>query len=105
MPHGIGSAAVPRARTTRLGRPDPTRARRLGDAPEPAWKVTFLERMDVGEGPAVGELVDKGAVEEVDGEAAVLVDVVAVVDARTVMRVGGVPDGVDECSSGSKDSP
>jgi hypothetical protein len=56
----------------------------LGDAPQAAGQLALLEGVDLGEVPAAGEDVDKVAGEEVDGEAAVLVDAVAVGDARAI---------------------
>lgn len=54
--------------------------------------------------PALGKGVDEGAVEEVDGEAAVFVDVVAVGGAGAVVGVAGVADGVDEGSARPQDA-
>jgi hypothetical protein len=52
--------------------------------------------MDVLQGSAVGELVDEIAVEEVDGETAVFVDVVTMGVSGAVVGVAGVADGEDE---------
>ncbi|MFE4647290.1 hypothetical protein OH781_30880 [Streptomyces sp. NBC_01550] len=49
----------------------------LGDAPQAAAQVAFLEGVHLVQVPAVGEGVDEVAGKEVDGEAAVLKDVVA----------------------------
>ncbi|MCX5096662.1 hypothetical protein OOK36_49730 [Streptomyces sp. NBC_00365] len=42
--------------------------------------------------PALGEALQEGLVEEVDGEAAVFVEAVAVVDAFPVVGVAGVDE-------------
>jgi hypothetical protein len=68
----------------------------LGDPPQPTRKFALLEGVDAVHLPALGEALQEGLVEEVDGEAAVFVDAVAVVDAFPVVGVAGVADGVDE---------
>lgn len=74
----------------------------LGDPPQAAGKVAFLERLNLAQMPAAGEIDDELAGEEVDGEAAVLIDVVAVERAAPVVSVSRVPDGVDEDAAASQ---
>ncbi|MGW0694613.1 hypothetical protein [Streptomyces sp. NBC_01578] len=59
----------------------------LGDAPQAAGQVAFLEGVHLVQVPAVGEGVDEVAGKEVDGEAAVLKDVVAMGGAGAVVGV------------------
>src|SRR5689334_25431782 len=65
------------------------------DPPQSAWQAAFLESAQVEQGEPGGEPVDEGPVEEVDDEPAVLEHVVAVAGACAVVRIAGVPDGVD----------
>ena len=51
---------------------------RRADPPEPPRQGTFVERVDVDQGPSVGESVDQVTCEEVHGEATVFKDVIAV---------------------------
>ena len=76
----------------------------LGDPPQAAGQFALLEGVHFVEGPACGQGVDEGAVEEVHREAAVLEDVVAVSDACVVVGVAGVADGVDERAPGAQDA-
>jgi hypothetical protein len=61
----------------------------LSDTPEPPRQIALLEGVNVPQLPAHCEGVDQSAVEEVDGEAAVLPDVVAVRGAGPVVCVPG----------------
>lgn len=57
------------------------------DSPEAPREAAFPERVDFLERPALSEVVDQSAGEEVDGEAAVLPGVVTVPGAGSVVRV------------------
>jgi len=56
----------------------------LGDAPQPAGQFAFLEVVHLGQIPALGQVLDESAGEEVHREAAVFPDVVAVIRPGTV---------------------
>ena len=68
----------------------------LSDAPEPAGQLPFGEGVHLQTAPPVRERVDQVSVEEVHGEPAVSVDVVAVGDAGAVVGVAGVAHGADQ---------
>ena len=67
----------------------------LGDAPETAGQVAFLELDDLGSREAAADPIDKGPIEEVHDEAAVVVSVVAPIDACAEVPVADVAHRVD----------
>ena len=76
-----------------------------GDPLQPSWQAAFLEWDQAEQSEPGGEPVDEWAVEEVDDEPAVLEHAVAEAGARAIMRVAGVPDGVDVQSAWAHGHP